>query len=141
MAEPAAEASVPPLRTVGPASGTPPRDPITPAAPAGEDRLVDALDFVRRRLAGDYEVDDFGFDPDLTANLVVPLLRPLYRHWFRVETSGIANVPTEGGALLVANHAGGLWALDAAMVALAVHDEHPEGRFLRLLAADLVLTT
>ena len=46
-----------------------------------------------------------------------------------------------GGALLVGNHAGGLWALDAAMTAVSLHDAHPEGRVLRLLAADLVLRT
>jgi 1-acyl-sn-glycerol-3-phosphate acyltransferase len=30
---------------------------------------------------------------------------PLYRYWFRAEWEGLENVPTEGGALLVANHA------------------------------------
>jgi 1-acyl-sn-glycerol-3-phosphate acyltransferase len=30
---------------------------------------------------------------------------PLYRHWFRVEWEGLENVPREGGALMVANHA------------------------------------
>ncbi|MDH3683737.1 MAG: acyltransferase family protein, partial [Acidimicrobiia bacterium] len=34
------------------------------------------------------------------------LLDPLYRHWFRVEWEGLDNIPTEGPALLVANHAG-----------------------------------
>src|SRR5579872_5525128 len=27
-----------------------------------------------------------------------------YRTWFRVEWEGLENIPTEGGALLVANH-------------------------------------
>jgi 1-acyl-sn-glycerol-3-phosphate acyltransferase len=30
---------------------------------------------------------------------------PMYRHWFRVEWEGFENVPDDGGALLVANHA------------------------------------
>src|SRR5881227_2700171 len=30
---------------------------------------------------------------------------PLYRQWFRVEWQGLEKIPTEGGALLVANHA------------------------------------
>jgi 1-acyl-sn-glycerol-3-phosphate acyltransferase len=30
---------------------------------------------------------------------------PLYRHWFRVEWEGLENIPREGGALMVANHA------------------------------------
>lgn len=34
------------------------------------------------------------------------LLDGAYRHWFRVEWEGLHNIPTEGPALLVANHAG-----------------------------------
>ncbi len=109
-----------------------------------EGRLFDGLAFLRRRLSGDYGVDEFGFDPDLTEHVVLPLLKPLYDQWFRVEVNGVENIPTEGGALLVANHAGGLWALDAAMTAVAVH-EHTAGadgggRFLRMLGADLLFT-
>ncbi len=86
-------------------------------------------------------MDDFGFDPDLTESLARPLLRPLYAKWFRTELSGISNIPDSGGALVVANHAGGLWPLDAAMLAVGLHDEHPQHRFLRLLGADLLFTT
>jgi 1-acyl-sn-glycerol-3-phosphate acyltransferase len=100
-----------------------------------------AVAFLRRRLSGEYPIDEFGFDPELTESVVLPALRPLYKRWFRTETTGVENLPADGGALMVGNHAGGLWALDAAMVALAVHDSHPSGRFLRLLAADLVFTT
>jgi 1-acyl-sn-glycerol-3-phosphate acyltransferase len=103
-----------------------------------EQRVGDVLTFLRRRLEGDYHVDEFGFDPDLTENAVLPLLLPLYQKWFRVEVNGVDNIPGEGGALLVANHAGGLWALDSAMTAVAVHVEHPAGRFLRMLGADLM---
>jgi 1-acyl-sn-glycerol-3-phosphate acyltransferase len=39
--------------------------------------------------------------------------------------------------LVVANHSGTI-AVDAEMLSLAVHDEHPAGRYLRLLGADLV---
>jgi 1-acyl-sn-glycerol-3-phosphate acyltransferase len=113
----------------------------TPAiAPSIEDRLAAALSFAMRRLQGDYAVDEYGFDADLTENLVLPVFRPLYEKWFRVEVNGVDNIPTEGGALLVANHAGGLWALDAAMTAVAVHVEHPSGRFLRMLGADLLFS-
>jgi 1-acyl-sn-glycerol-3-phosphate acyltransferase len=41
----------------------------------------------------------------------------------------------------VANHAGGLWAIDGAMTAIAVHVTHPNHRYLRMLGADLVFTT
>jgi len=51
----------------------------------------------------------------------------------------------DGGALLVANHAGGLWALDSAMTAVAVHDhtggDNAPGRYLRMLGADLIFAT
>jgi len=106
-----------------------------------ERRIASGLAFLRRRLTGDYEVDEFGFDPELTDQVMLPAFRPLLDHWFRAEVIGIHNVPPEGGALLVANHAGGLWALDAVMCGLAVHDRHPAHRHLRLLGADLVFTT
>jgi 1-acyl-sn-glycerol-3-phosphate acyltransferase len=103
-------------------------------------RTLGTLAFVTRRLQGDYAVDEYGFDPELTQHAVLPVLRPLYEKWFRVEVNGVENIPAEGGALLVANHAGGLWALDAAMTAVAVHVEHPSGRFLRMLGADLLFS-
>ena len=47
------------------------------------------------------------------------------------------NFRREGGALVVANHSGTL-PMDGLMMQVAVHDHHPAGRHLRLLAADLV---
>lgn len=102
--------------------------------------LADLLAFARRRLGGDYRIDEFGFDPDLTDHVLLPLLRPLYHKWFRVETIGIEHVPAKGGALLVANHSGTL-PLDALMTAVAVRDQHPAGRHLRMLGADLIFRT
>jgi 1-acyl-sn-glycerol-3-phosphate acyltransferase len=106
-----------------------------------EQRALDALAFLQRRLRGEYTVDEYGFDPDLADNALLPLLAPLYEKWFRVEVGGIDNLPTTGGALLVANHAGGLWALDAVMTAVAVRREHPNHRPLRMLGAELVFRT
>ena len=106
-------------------------------AEAWEHRLAAALAFLRRRLAGDYAVDDFGYDPDLTANVLIPLARTLYDQWFRIEVRGLENVPAHGGALVVANHAGTL-PVDAIMVQVAVLDRHPAHRNLRALGADLV---
>ena len=99
-----------------------------------------ALAFLKRRLTGDYEIDDYGFDPELTDAILLALLRPLYRKWFRVEVRGIENVPSAGGALVVANHSGTI-ALDALMTQVALRDEHPAHRQLRLLGADLVFRT
>jgi 1-acyl-sn-glycerol-3-phosphate acyltransferase len=105
-----------------------------------ERQVAATLAFVRRRLSGDYAVDDFGFDEDFTENAYLPLLRPLYKSWFRVEVRGIENIPGAGGALIVANHSGTV-ALDSLMTQVAVHDEHPAHRFLRMLGADLVFKT
>ncbi|MGZ4600356.1 MAG: 1-acyl-sn-glycerol-3-phosphate acyltransferase [Oryzihumus sp.] len=105
-----------------------------------ERQVAGTLAFLRRRLTGDYTVDDFGFDPDFTEHVYLPLLRPLYRSWFRVEVRGIENIPAEGGALVVANHSGTV-ALDSLMTQVAVHDEHPAHRHLRMLGADLVFQT
>jgi 1-acyl-sn-glycerol-3-phosphate acyltransferase len=102
-----------------------------------ERRVADTLAFLRRRITGDYPVDDFGFDPDLTEHLLAPLFRPLYRDWFRVEVSGLENVPSDSAALLVGNHSGTI-AMDAAMVQVALFDEHPAHRHLRLLGADFI---
>ena len=110
---------------------------------SGEDverQVAGTLAFLRRRLSGDYTVDEFGFDEDFTEHAYLPLLRPLYRSWFRVEVRGIENIPAEGGALVVANHSGTI-ALDSLMTQVAVHDEHPARRHLRMLGADLVFQT
>ena len=105
-----------------------------------ERRVAQVLAYVRRRVDGDYEVDDFGYDADFTENVFYPMLRPIYRRWFRVEVRGIENIPASGGALVVSNHSGTI-ALDSLMVQLAIHDEHPQRRVMRALGADLVFQT
>jgi 1-acyl-sn-glycerol-3-phosphate acyltransferase len=111
----------------------------TPDAADWERRLAGGLAFLRRRITGDYPVDDFGFDADLTDSVALPLLRPLYEKYFRIEVRGMENVPSEGGALIVANHSGTV-PVDSAMTQVALHDHHPARRHLRMLAADLVFT-
>jgi 1-acyl-sn-glycerol-3-phosphate acyltransferase len=104
-----------------------------------EHSLAGAMAFLRRRITGDYAVDEFGYDQDLTENLAIPLLRPLYDKYFRIEVRGMENVPSHGGALLVANHSGTI-PVDATMTQIALHDHHPAQRHLRMLAADLVFS-
>jgi 1-acyl-sn-glycerol-3-phosphate acyltransferase len=145
------EARIIPLRSGGPALPRPDRsiaavlratgDPVRNRPSALDQRVAAGLAFLRRRLTGEYDVDDFGFDVELTDEVLLPAFRPLFERWFRAEVIGIHNVPREGGALLVGNHAGALWALDSVMCSLAVHDRHPAHRHLRLLGADLVFTT
>ncbi len=102
-----------------------------------ERRVAQTLAFLRRRLTGDYEIDDFGFDPEFTQEVWLPMLRPLYQRWFRVEVRGVTNIPADSGALVVANHSGSL-PVDGLMAQVAIHDEHPQHRFVRSLGADLV---
>jgi 1-acyl-sn-glycerol-3-phosphate acyltransferase len=120
------------LSTALPPEDEPDLGPLAPLV----DWAEEALEFLGRRLLGEYEVDEFGHDPDLVEHVLAPLLRPLYRHWWRVETTGLEHVPDSGPALVVGNHAGTL-PFDALMVALALLDEHPAHRSLRMLAADL----
>jgi 1-acyl-sn-glycerol-3-phosphate acyltransferase len=53
------------------------------------------------------DVDEWGRSEQMRA-LVRRLYDPMYRRWFRVEWEGLEKIPTEGGALLVANHAGAI---------------------------------
>ncbi len=100
-------------------------------------RIGAVAEFVRKRLLGDYEVDEFGFDRHLNEAVFLPLLRVFFNSWFRVEVSGVENLPESGAALVVANHAGVL-PFDGLMTSVAVRDKHPAHRDLRLLAADMV---
>ncbi|MFD9676826.1 1-acyl-sn-glycerol-3-phosphate acyltransferase, partial [Streptomyces sp. NPDC059981] len=133
-AVPAPAAAVEPA---GPGAGpVPPSEPELPGD-GWDRRIAGGLAFLRRRITGEYEVDDFGYDKELTDQVLMSLLRPVYDKYFRVEVKGIENIPKEGGALIVANHSGTL-PLDGLMLQVAVHDRHPAERHLRLLAADLV---
>src|SRR3954449_6497408 len=105
--------------------------------PDWERKVAGALAFLRRRVTGEYPVDDFGFDPDLTEHVLLAGVRPLYDKYFRVETRGLDNIPSNGGALVVANHSGTV-PIDALMTQLAIYDHHPAKRHLRMLGADLV---
>lgn len=102
---------------------------------AWERRLAEFLAFLRRRLTGDYEIDEFGFDSEITDRFLLTALRPLAEKWFRIEVRGIENIPLEGGALVVSNHSGTV-PVDGLMTGLVLHD-HTQ-RHLRALGADLV---
>ena len=139
--------------STGPAGPAAPGDPGTPGEPslaaalggvadlllggAWEGKVAAGLAFLRRRVTGEYEVDEFGYDAELTDQVLMSLLRPLFDRYFRVDVEGVENIPAEGGALVVCNHSGTL-PIDGLMAQVAVHDHHPAGRHLRLLAADLV---
>jgi 1-acyl-sn-glycerol-3-phosphate acyltransferase len=50
------------------------------------------------------DVDEWGRS-ERTRALARRIYEPLYRYWFRAEWEGLEKIPTDGGALLVANHA------------------------------------
>jgi 1-acyl-sn-glycerol-3-phosphate acyltransferase len=53
------------------------------------------------------DVDEWGRSESFRA-MVRKGYDPIYRNWFRAEWEGLENIPTEGGALLVSNHAAAL---------------------------------
>lgn len=140
-----AEASRPPVTADVPtaAYGIPAADWLAAVQGAalevfGEDwerQLARFLAFLRRRVAGDYVVDEYGFDREVTERFFMTALRPIAQKWFRIEVRGLENIPTDGGALVVSNHSGTI-PVDGLMTMVSIHDEI--GRFLRPLGADLV---
>jgi len=105
-------------------------------------RIVAFAQFVYKqqelaRRGANYEVDEFGFDPQWTESFL-SVFEVLYRDYWRVETTGVENVPATGRALLVANHAGVLpW--DGTMIKTAVFAEHSHPRHVRALVASMFL--
>jgi 1-acyl-sn-glycerol-3-phosphate acyltransferase len=53
------------------------------------------------------DVDEWGRSERVRA-IVRQAYDPIYSKWFRAEWEGLDKIPTEGGALLVANHAGAI---------------------------------
>lgn len=64
--------------------------------------MPETLDDPRRS-----DVDEWGRS-ERFREFVRSVYEPLYRHWFRVEWEGLEHIPDDGGALLVANHAGAI---------------------------------
>jgi 1-acyl-sn-glycerol-3-phosphate acyltransferase len=79
----------------------------------------------------DRQVTDWGRSERVEGALDATVSEFLYRYWFRVDVEGIENVPPDGGALLVSNHAGAL-PPDAPMIAKAIKEEHARPRPVHL---------
>src|SRR5437762_14256072 len=67
------------------------------------------------------DVDEWGRSEHIR-ELARRLYDPLYRQLFRVEWEGLEKIPTDGGALLVANHAGAIPS-DAPVIMHGVEEE------------------
>lgn len=114
---------------LGPLRGRKPRD----AAEFLAEWREAAETAIGRRMRGEGPARD-DHDPELV-KAVMPLAMPLYSLYWRCEVHGVENIPTEGPAILAANHSGTI-PIDGAMLKVAVLKEH--GRNPWLLAADLV---
>ena len=99
-----------------------------------ERQLATIVAAVRRRMTGEYQIDEFGLDPQFH-EIVTALLEPLAEKWFRLEVRGVENIPSDGGALLVGNHSGTV-PVDGIITMYAV--KKYTGRHMRALGADLV---
>lgn len=94
--------------------------------------LLDEIDARTERIPtrlNEYGFDSFGFDPRV-ARVPMLVMSMVYRHYFRVETSGVEKVP-QGRVLLIGNHAGNTFAWDGAMLATALFLEGEPPRMVR----------
>jgi 1-acyl-sn-glycerol-3-phosphate acyltransferase len=78
---------------------------------------------------GESSYDHYGFSPHVT-KLAFPVFAALYRFYFRVRSEGHENIPSEGPAVLAANH-GGLLPFDAAMSIIDVLSHTDPPRLVR----------
>ncbi|MGZ4677476.1 MAG: lysophospholipid acyltransferase family protein [Acidimicrobiia bacterium] len=124
--------------SVGPEEATPPARPATDLAeivditardesaarrvalvPAPRPERLDLTDTERGIRRGD--VDPYGRSESMRA-LARRIYDPMYRYWFRAEWEGLEHIPQDGGALLVANHAGAIPA-DAPVIMHGIEEE------------------
>jgi len=91
---------------------------------------------LRQSFLATYDVDPIGLDP-VFAEMAWHVLNGLYFDYFRVEVEGIENVPMDGPAMLVANHGGAALPYDGAMLTLAVFNEAPKPRRVRVTGTEI----
>jgi hypothetical protein len=89
------------------------------------------IDMVGGPAVTDNGLDAFGFSRDYLKG-IAPMGLFMYRKWFRVEVSGIENVPDSGPAIIVPNHSGQI-PLDGFMIMLANIYERENPRLCRAM--------
>ncbi|MBW1811280.1 MAG: acyltransferase family protein [Deltaproteobacteria bacterium] len=82
------------------------------------------------------EVDPFGFDP-VYWDKVEPFFEFLFDSYWRVDISGIENIPDQNRVLIVGNHSGTV-PYDGAMLKVAIENHHASSRPVRFLVEDFV---
>ena len=78
------------------------------------------------------------WDPALTER-VMGLLRPLIKGYHRAEVRGLDDFPA-GGALVVGNHSGGLFAMDVPVFATGFYEKFGYDRPVYTLSHDIIFT-
>lgn len=79
------------------------------------------------------------WDPGFTER-VIGVLRPFLRTYHRAEMRGVEAFPATGGALVVSNHSGGLFAMDVPVFAAGFYEHFGYDRPVFTLSHDLLLT-
>lgn len=87
------------------------------------------IDRLPKSNVGSQGYDPWGLNPD-TAKISFVAVRWLYRHYFRVQASGLENVAGSGRLLIVGNHSGQL-PMDGVLVSFAVANKEHEARLPR----------
>lgn len=83
-----------------------------------------------------YDIDPIGLDP-IVHEMAWHVANGLYYDYFRVEVDGVEHIPDHGAAMLVANHGGAALPYDGAMLSLAVLNEMPRPRRLRITGTEI----
>jgi 1-acyl-sn-glycerol-3-phosphate acyltransferase len=96
-----------------------------------EVRAVERMRELLPAIEPDRGIDDWGRSERVESAFDRTIVEFFYRYWFRAEVEGLENVPDDGGALLVSNHAGAL-PPDAAVIARAIREDHPRHRQLHV---------
>jgi 1-acyl-sn-glycerol-3-phosphate acyltransferase len=78
------------------------------------------------------------WDPGLTER-VMGLIRPLIKGYHRAEVRGLESFPP-GGALVVSNHSGGLFAMDVPVFATGFYEKFGYDRPVFTLSHDVIFT-
>jgi len=92
-------------------------------------KLRARIDALPRNNLNEFGVDPFGCDPEII-KLIAPFMSFLKDRYFRVETHGAENIPSDGRFLLIGNHSGQL-PFDAFMIGTTVLTEAPKPRLVR----------
>jgi hypothetical protein len=99
-------------------------EPLPPARPDTPLARRSTAELLRRRVSGQFEIDEFGQDVEL-----IELLDPLFALGWRVEVRHAERVPTEGPAVIVNNRRFGI----SEPVALGRGVRRATGRRVRFL--------